>query len=319
MGKILFRTSKGKKMSKIITGLKRIKRTTEKSIRDYKYNKAAKRISEKPLEYGLNTVARDEEVIVSLTSYGRRLSSVNMTIRSIFNQTYKPDKVVLYLDSDVSATDLPKTLTKLKEYGLDIRQKQENIRSHKKYFYAVQEFPASLIVTVDDDLLYPPDLIENLVKMHTKYPKAVIAGRVHKMCLDENGVLLPYRKWGWEADASQSEPSFSYIATGCGGVLYPPNSLASDMLNIELIQKLALQADDLWLKVAEVKAHTPVKMAEGLMWRRTYEEPSAELNGLSNTNVAEDKNDSILRDIMNYYGLTGDFLFGESHKNEQKN
>lgn len=300
-------------MSKIINVIKYVKRVTEKSIRDYKYNSAAKQIASRDLKYGLNTTPRDEEVVVSLTSYGRRLNSVHMTIRSIFEQTYKPDKVILYLGSDVSMHDLPETLTDLKKYGLDIRAKQENIRSHKKYFYAIQEFPTSLIVTVDDDLLYPSDLIENLVKTHVKYPKAVVASRVHRICLDDNGVLLPYRKWGWEVDASHDEPSFSYIATGCGGVLYPPDSLASDMLNIDLIQKLAIQADDLWLKVAEVMAHTPVKMAEGLMWKRTYEEPSAELNGLSNVNVAEDKNDLILKDILNYYGLTGGFLFGECH------
>lgn len=298
-------------MSKIITGLKYIKKTTEKSIRNYKYNHAAKQISDKDLEYGLNTVARDEKIIVSLTSYGRRLNSVHMTIRSIFNQAYKPDKVILYLDSDVSTKDLPETLTTLMKYGLDIRSKQENIRSHKKYFYAVQEFPASLIVTVDDDLLYPPELIENLVKMHARFPKAVVASRVHEVRINDDGTLLPYRKWGWEVDAIQDGPSFKYFATGCGGVLYPPESLASTMLDISLIQKLALQADDLWLKIAEVMAHTPVKMAEGYMWKRTYEEPSAELNALSNTNVTEDKNDQILRDILNHYGLTGDFLLGE--------
>lgn len=300
-------------MNKITTRLKYVKRTIEKSIRNYKYNHVAKQISDKDLEYGLNTVVRNEEVVVSLTSYGKRLDSVHMTIRSIFNQTYKPDKVILYLDSDVSTKNLPKTLINLKEYGLDIKPKQENIRSHKKYFYAVQEFPTSLIITVDDDLLYPPKLIENLVKMHSRFPKAVVASRVHEIRIDDSGILLPYRKWGWEVDAVHNDPSFKYLATGCGGVLYPPGSLASAMLDINLIPKLSLQADDLWLKVAEVMARTPVKMAEGYMWKETYEEPSAELNALSNSNVLEDKNDQILGDILNHYGLTGNFLLGDWH------
>ena len=170
-----------------------------------------------------------------------------------------------------------------------------------------------LIVTVDDDLLYPPELIENLVKMHFRFPGAVVASRVHEIRIDEHGVLLPYRKWGWEVDAVHDAPSFKYLATGCGGVLYPIESLAPAMLDIDLIQKLALQADDLWLKVAEVMAHTPVKMAEGYMWKRTYEEPSAELCALSNSNVMEDKNDQILVDILNHYGLTGNFLLGDCH------
>ena len=298
-------------MSKIISGLKYIKKTIEKAIRNYKYNHAGKQIAAKKLEYGLNTEAREEQVIISLTSYGTRLKSVHMTIRSIFNQTYRPDKVILYLDSDVSTKDLPDTLTKLQKYGLEIKSEPENIRSHKKYFYAVQEFPTSLIITVDDDLLYPPELIESLIKMHIKFPDAVIASRVHEIRLDTEGKLLPYRKWGWEVDAANEIPSFRFLATGCGGVLYPPDSLDTSMLDLDLIKRLALPADDLWLKFAELRAHTQVKMAEGNMWRRIYEEPSAELNALSNTNVTEDKNDQILKDIMRYYGLSDKYLLGE--------
>lgn len=298
-------------MSKIYNGLKYVKRIAEKSIRNYKYNHAAQKISSKALEYGLNTVERNEQIVVSLTSYGARLDSVHMTIRSIFNQTYKPDKIVLYLDGDVSESELPETLIMLKKYGLDIRTKSENLRSHKKYYYAVQEFADSMIVTIDDDLIYPPDLLENLVKTHLQFPEAVIASRVHEIHVDDKKNVLPYRKWGWEVDAVQDAPSFKYLATGCGGVLYPPKSLASAMIDKELIQKIALQADDLWLKVAEVMADTPVKMAGGHMWKRTYEEPSAELNALSNSNVTEDKNDQILENILNYYGLTGSFLLGD--------
>ena len=147
--------------------------------------------------------------------------------------------------------------------------------------------------------------------MHSKYPNAVIAGRVHEIQLDDMGKLLPYRKWKWEVDASQKQPSYKYIATGCGGVLYPPNSLSKEMLDVKLISNLALQADDLWLKIAELKKHTQVKMAEGDMWKRTYEEPSAVLCALSNTNVTEDKNDQILRNILNYYGLKDSYLLGD--------
>lgn len=298
-------------MSKIVVKLKYVKKRVEKFVRNFKYNHAAKQISCKRLEYGLNTTSRDEEVIVSLTSHGERLKNVHMTIRSIFNQTYKADKIILYLGSDVSMTDLPNTLTNLKEYGLEIRYMQENIKSHKKYFYAMKEFPTSLIVTIDDDLLYPSELIENLIKMHNHFPQAVIASRVHEIYLDSYGKVLPYRKWGWESDAVQDAPSFKYLATGCGGILYPPETLAPDMLNIDLIQKLALQADDLWLKVAETRAHTPIKMAEGYMWKKTYEEPSAELDALSNSNVSEDKNDPILKAILDYYNMTGRELLGE--------
>ena len=299
-------------MSRIVTMLKKGKRSVEKSIRNCKYNRAARQTMNEKLEYGLNTNERKEEIVVSLTSYGERLNHVHMTIRSIFNQTYKPDKVILYLDSDVSVEDLPTTLTEIKKYGLEIAVKKENLRSHKKYYYAVQEYPESLIVTIDDDMLYPSDLIENLVRMHEKYPNAVIASRVHEILLDDMGNTMPYRKWKWEVDASESKPSYTYLATGCGGVLYPLKSLAREMFNVDLIKNLALPADDIWLKVAEIMNHTPVKMAKGHMWKRTYEEPSADLIALSNSNVAEDINDKIIKDTLGYLGWSGNKLIGEN-------
>ena len=70
-------------MSRIVTMLKKGKRSVEKSIRNCKYNRAARQTMNEKLEYGLNTNERKEEIVVSLTSYGERLNHVHMTIRSI--------------------------------------------------------------------------------------------------------------------------------------------------------------------------------------------------------------------------------------------
>lgn len=297
-------------MKKFRKLLKNIKRKVNKMDRDFKYNHAAKKITKKKLAYGLNKSRRDENVVVSLTSYGKRFDSVYLTIRSIFNQTYKADKVILYIASNDVAR-IPSKLEDLKNYGLEIRSENTDLKPHNKYFYAIHDFPNALIVTIDDDMLYPSDLLENLVKMHQMYPKSVIASRVHEILVDKNNELLPYRKWGWEIDAIPDDPSFKYLATGVGGVLYPPNSLAPELLNKDLIQMLALKADDLWLKAAELKANTPVKMAAGYMWKRTYEEPYAESNALSNSNVKDDKNDEIIKNILDYYDLPSCFFRGD--------
>lgn len=49
---------------------------------------------------GLNVgEIRKEKVIVSLTSYGRRVSdTVYYTLISLLRQTYKPDAIILWLD-----------------------------------------------------------------------------------------------------------------------------------------------------------------------------------------------------------------------------
>ena len=43
-------------------------------------------------------VLDDKRLIVSLTSYGRRLYDVAYTVESIMRQTLKPNKIVLWID-----------------------------------------------------------------------------------------------------------------------------------------------------------------------------------------------------------------------------
>ena len=45
-----------------------------------------------------------------------------------------------------------------------------------------------------------------------------------------------YKDWEWEYK-DVLEPSFSLLATGCGGVLYPSNILPPETFDIENIKK----------------------------------------------------------------------------------
>ena len=54
--------------------------------------------------------------------------------------------------------------------GLDIRFVDGDLRSHKKYFYAFQEFTEKVIVTVVDDALYPEELTKALWQYHFEHP-----------------------------------------------------------------------------------------------------------------------------------------------------
>lgn len=52
---------------------------------------------------------------------------------------------------------------------------REDIRSHKKFYYAMQEYPDDMIITIDDDVYYRSDTIELLYQTHLKYPQDVCA------------------------------------------------------------------------------------------------------------------------------------------------
>lgn len=103
-----------------------------------------------------NREKQNDKVVVSITSYPKRINTAYLSIESIFYQSLAPDRVILWLSKkEVCKNDIPKNLKKLKSRGLEIRMVEDNIKSYKKLFYAIKEFGDQLIITCDDDTIYP--------------------------------------------------------------------------------------------------------------------------------------------------------------------
>lgn len=83
-------------------------------------------------------VIGDGDANVSLTSYGKRISSVWQTIETIGLGTVKPHRLILWLDDDAVVTDPPAPLRRLLARGLEIRHCRD-YGPHKKYFPYVDE------------------------------------------------------------------------------------------------------------------------------------------------------------------------------------
>ena len=111
-----------------------------------------------------------ERMVVSLTTFPLRIGKVHLTIQSILRQSRPADRILLWLSKEEfpEEAQLPANLLRLKEKGLDIRF-CDNIRSFKKVFYTAQEFENDVIVTADDDALYPENWLEGLWDTHEKY------------------------------------------------------------------------------------------------------------------------------------------------------
>ena len=109
-----------------------------------------------------------------------RIGKVHLTIQSILRQSRPADRILLWLSKEEfpEEAQLPANLLRLKEKGLDIRF-CDNIRSFKKVFYTAQEFENDVIVTADDDALYPENWLEGLWDTHEKYPGCVCCYRAH--------------------------------------------------------------------------------------------------------------------------------------------
>lgn len=194
-------------------------------------------------------------VIVSITSYRQRLPFIRTTLNSIYNQTVKADKIVLTLYKD-DVSFIPSLVQKdISEGKLELIVCDEDIKSHTKYYFVMRKYPNDIIITIDDDLIYPNDMISSLLESYKKHPNCISARRVHKIIKGE-------KYCNWEHECKDIlEPSMVLFATGCGGVLYPPNILEIDLLDKNDIVG-CIYADDILLKHIQYKKGIKVVWAK---------------------------------------------------------
>ena len=249
----------------------------------------------------LNTSERPFHLVVSLTSYPARFSTLHLVLKSIFAQSVKPDAIVLYLDDYVDDSIIPESVMNLTGHGLIIRKVPGLLKCHTKYFYALQEYSNSLVVTVDDDLMYRKNTLKKLITTYYRFPEAIPALRVHNMILSKNNTIEKYNNWHLEY-RRQKIPGLNLCATGVGGVLYPPHILPPESFDINHIKACCYKADDIWLKFMELKAGIPVVWApcfhvhpvEIAAWRDT---------GLNLTNVNKNANDGYIEEMQKFTGI----------------
>ena len=114
--------------------------------------------------HSLRKTERNPQIILSLTSYGRRTktSVVYYTLVSLLNQTLQPDRIVLCLDREKWNIDnIPDKLKSLLQYGVDI-EFCKDVKSYTKLIPCLKKYPNDILITVDDDIIYPSNLIETL-------------------------------------------------------------------------------------------------------------------------------------------------------------
>ena len=198
-----------------------------------------------------------KDIIISLTSFPARINKVWKVVESLKRQSVRPEKIILWLSKEQfpKANDIPKSIRECEDALFEIRMVDDDIRSHKKYYYAMQEFPDKIIVTCDDDIYYHKDMLFNLTKTARRFPHCIIANTTKQLRYNDDGVLLPYREWNCLISPLSLD---NLVQIGEGGVLYPPGCLQKIVLRKDLITNLAPLADDLWLNMIARLSKIPI-------------------------------------------------------------
>jgi hypothetical protein len=254
-------------------------------------------------KYGLNKEKRDFELIVTLTAIPSRIDNIWITLESIFRQSYKPDRIILWLSNEeFENTSLPNSLLELKEKGLEICF-CENLRSHNKYYHTVVNNPNATIITIDDDIIYPENIIFNLIKMHQEFPQAVCSNMVHLVTYN-NGKLIPYVKW--KATYKKIlKPSHKLIQLGVCGVLYPPKVLPAICFDKALIKQLSFGSDDVWLNTMCLLNNTPIVTNKTFNKYFVAVRDTQKITLLA-LNSRKGRKDKILEAVHTYFKITKD-------------
>lgn len=246
---------------------------------------------------------RPKEIIISLTTYSKRIYQVHLVIESLLEQNLKPDKILLWLDKNEfkSVNELPLNLRRLMQWGLNI-DFCDNLRSYKKLIPTLKKFPEAIIITADDDIIYPEDFVERLYNAYSTNPSKIYFYRGHKMKVVGNK-LLPYKEWDLEVELKQ--PSVLNFPTGSGGILYTSDLIDREVLNEEVFLRLAPTADDVWFKAMTLRkgiACEQIKLECPFRDKFVFLDAMDDM-ALANSNLIHNKNDEQISAVFNRYNL----------------
>lgn len=236
-----------------------------------------------------------DTVIVSLTTHSIRVAQVAKTaIFSILQNTYKDVHIVLTLYKD-DIKLIPDDLQTMIDAGLvELIVADKDLGPHLKYFYTMQKYRENPVITIDDDIIYPENMIEKMVAAYNKNKNNIIARRSFNI-IRKNGVFASYHVW-LQHYSGLKGPTHSIFATGIGGILYPPNCLNISDDNIEEILTIKYD-DDFYLKALEVRKDLKiVNICSGWneLYKKNLNDPHTQSIALWNKN-ARGKSDSCVQ------------------------
>ena len=251
-------------------------------------------------------------IIASMTSYPARIKTVHLAIKSLLAQKTLPDLIILWLcrsDFPGGECDLPDSLRNLLWMDVQIRWVDEDLKPHKKYYWALREFSNDLVVTVDDDLLYRNTMIQDLIKAHSRYPQAIVASRTHLITFNDDGSRKKYEDWIYEAPHYHPRlvgvPSVRLFATTGAGTLFPPSIMPASTFDKNLIMSLCPTTDDIWLKIMQVRANRPIPVVASTDDQLLQYLPGTQEEALCHFNTESGGNDMVFKRILDYLSVNG--------------
>ena len=249
----------------------------------------------------VNPITRPKHprLIVGLTTIPSRIRSAHLVIESLMRQTLPPDEIVLSVPTGVP---IPLRLRHLQKRGLVISRQLPSLDllPHNKLLVPLARNPDAIIVTADDDLLYPKRWLECLYMTWQANPEKIICHNALRIKKTADHSLAPYTEWLWRHPC----PNANIHPRGGMGVLYLPHCLPSDVADAKLIKRLCPTADDVWFKAMTLRGGTQIRnisLYEANGFIRVPHDFQKSLYYQNRKSI--DGNDEQARRVFSYYDL----------------
>lgn len=243
-----------------------------------------------------------KSLIVSLTSYPKRINTIHQCIRSLLDQSVKPQTLILWLAEEQfprKEQDLPESLLSLTNEGLTISWCND-LKSYKKIIPTLKQYPDSIIVTADDDIIYPRDWLLQLIVSYIRNPQSIHCHRAHRVKMLADGYPASYQKWDRAGKNISVNSSYRNFFTGVGGVLYPPHSLFRDVTRDDIFMQQLPSGDDIWLWGMALLQGTKIQRVRYSDFSLNFVEGSQEF-ALHRKNDQGGMNDVMIKNLLSIY------------------
>lgn len=198
-------------------------------------------------------------VYISLTSIYQNQSILIKTLQSIVNQTIKPAKCFIYLSEEPYLLDhgfKNKNISSELQSYVDNHNIFEirwckNIGPYRKLLPLLKEKfnDDCLIITMDDDIIYHPELVDNLVNDYNK----------HRCCINYRGFTMKFKKSIMEINYKnrsilKKNNLYNFSTNGAGTIFHPSFFYKTGDLifNEKIFKECCPTGDDIWYNFCRI-------------------------------------------------------------------
>lgn len=255
------------------------------------------------------------KLVLSLTTFSKRINTVDVTVKSLKEQSILADKIILWLDETETSIDkLPESLLSLQDDVFEIKF-CPNYKSYKKLIPTLELHASDTVITFDDDIEYPKNTVEKLYRTYLENQECVVASYARNINV-KDGKLLPYSEWKHIFREQKDKPLINTLPIGVGGVLYPSGSLHKDVSRIDDFMALAPHGDDLWFKcMTLLNGYKVICVNHGYDLSANQIDGTQEIGLWQTTNEGTDSNYEQLNNIVSAYPALQKIVFGKKFVN----